>query len=122
MPDAVQEFFDGLARRRHEPLLKEASGTVRFDLETDHRVDRWVLVIQNGDLSVSTDAREADTVVYASKPLFARVVVGAESIYAAWVRNAIKVDGDLRLAFLIRRVIPGQPNAHHPRDFGRERR
>jgi putative sterol carrier protein len=122
VPDPVEEFFSELARRKHEPLLAEASGAVRFDLESDHRIDRWVLVVEHGDISVSTDGREADTVVYASKALFARVVAGAESIYAAWVRNAIKVDGNLRLAFLIRRVIRGQPDAHDPREFGRRGR
>ena len=36
MTDATTEFFDKLARRRHEPLLKKVTGTMRFDLAAGH--------------------------------------------------------------------------------------
>jgi SCP-2 sterol transfer family len=122
MPDAVQEFFEELSRRGHEPLLEGVTGTIRFDLETDHRLDRWVLHIEDGDLSVTADGREADSVVFANKALFERIVTGAVGVYAAWVRNELQVERNLRLAFLFRRLMPGQPLAHHPRNFAAERR
>ncbi|RZU75615.1 SCP-2 sterol transfer family protein [Micromonospora kangleipakensis] len=122
MSDPTAEFFDGLGHRGHEPLLQEATGTIRFDLEHDHGVDRWFVVIQQGDVRVSREEREADSVVRVDKGLFDRIVSGEENLYAAWVRNELRAEGEVRLARLIQRVFPGPPGAHDPRMFARERR
>jgi putative sterol carrier protein len=121
MSDPTASFFDELGRRGHERLLKEAVGTIRFDLQRDHQVDRWLLMIRQGDLSVSREEREADCVIRTSRALFDRLVAGQTHIYSAWVRNELKVEGDVRLARLFQRVMPGPPSAHHPRRFVRER-
>ncbi|WP_406044932.1 SCP2 sterol-binding domain-containing protein [Micromonospora sp. NBC_00898] len=122
MSDPTAEFFDGLGRRGHEPLLEEATGTIRFDLKHDHGLDRWFVVIRQGDVRVSRDERESDSVVRAEKGLFDRIVSGEENLYAAWVRNELRAEGEVRLARLMQRVFPGPPGAHHPRMFARERR
>ncbi|WP_319460175.1 SCP2 sterol-binding domain-containing protein [Micromonospora sp. RTP1Z1] len=122
MSDPTAEFFDGLGRRGHEPLLQEATGTIRFDLEHDHGIDHWLVTINNGDIQVSREDREADSVVRADKGLFDRIVSGGENLYAAWVRNELRAVGDIRLARFIQRVFPGPPGAHHPRMFASERR
>ncbi|MET8310295.1 SCP2 sterol-binding domain-containing protein [Micromonospora sp. NPDC005173] len=122
MSDPTAEFFDGLDHRGHEPLLQEATGTIRFDLEHDHGVDRWFVVIQQGDVRVSREEREADSVIRADKGLFDRIVSGEENLYAAWVRNELRAEGEVRLARLIQRAFPGPPGAHHPRMFAWERR
>lgn len=119
--DPTASFFDELGRRGHEPLLKEATGTIRFNLEHDHEVDSWFLVISQGDLSVSREEREADCVVRASRALFDRLVTGQTHIYSAWVRNELAAEGELRLGRLFQRVLPGPPGAHHPRAFAKER-
>lgn len=122
MSGPTADFFEALGRRGHERLLEEASGTVRFDLEHDHEVDRWVVVITRGDVRVLPDDREADCVISGTRAAFDRIVTGRSHIYAAWVRNEMRVDGDRRLARLIQRVMPGPPGAHHPRNFALERR
>jgi putative sterol carrier protein len=121
MSDSTASFFDELGRRGHEPLLKDATGTIRFDLEHDHGVDRWFLVIRNGDLRVSRNESEADCLVRTSRSLFDRLVTGQTHIYSAWVRNDLRAEGDVRLARLFQRVLPGPPGAHHPRKFVHER-
>jgi putative sterol carrier protein len=121
MSDPTASFFDGLGRRGHERLLKEATGTIRFDLEHDHEVDSWFLVIRQGDLSVSRDEREPNCVVRASRALFDRLVTGHTHIYSAWVRNELRAEGDVRLARLFQRVLPGPPGARHPRTVADER-
>jgi hypothetical protein len=42
MIDATAEFFDALVERGHEPLLENATGTVRFDLKDGKKMDRWL--------------------------------------------------------------------------------
>ena len=121
MSDSAASFFGELGRRGHERLLKEATGTIRFDLEHDHEVDSWFLAITQGDLRVSREPREAQCVMRGSTALFDRLVTGQTHIYSAWVRNELRVEGDVRLARLFQRVLPGPPSAHHPRRFVHER-
>ncbi|WP_446215055.1 SCP2 sterol-binding domain-containing protein [Micromonospora sp. IBHARD004] len=121
MSDPAAEFFDRLGRRGHEPLLEEATGTTRFDLEHAHGVDHWLVTIMNGDLQVSREKSDADCVIRTDKALFGRFVSGEAHLYTAWVRNELRAEGDVRLARLFERVFPGPPGAHHPRGFARER-
>ncbi|SCL25346.1 SCP-2 sterol transfer family protein [Micromonospora rhizosphaerae] len=122
MSDPTAEFFARLGRRGHEPLLEEVTGTIRFDLAHEHGIDRWFLEISQGDLRVSREEREVDCVIRTSRDLFDRLAKGQEDQYAAWVRNEIRAEGEARLAYLLQRVLPGPPGAHHPRAFAPERR
>jgi hypothetical protein len=45
MTDSTAEFFHELDRRRHEPLLEKATGSVRFDLADGGRIDRWLVLL-----------------------------------------------------------------------------
>lgn len=121
MSNPTADFFEAVGRRGHERLLEEASGTIRFDLEHDHDVDHWFLAIDRGDVRISREKKAADCVVTGSRAIFDLVVVGREHIYAAWVRNELLAEGDVRLARLMQRIMPGPPGSHHPRDFARER-
>ena len=48
MTDATTEFFDKLARRGHEPLLKKVTGTMRFDLAQGTRTDHYFVAVKHG--------------------------------------------------------------------------
>ncbi|MFC8616258.1 SCP2 sterol-binding domain-containing protein [Micromonospora purpureochromogenes] len=122
MSDPTANFFEAIGRRGHIRLLEEATGTVRFDLEHDHEIDRWYLVIEHGDVRVSREEGGADCVVRISRATFDRIVTGRSHIYAAWVRNEMRTEGDVRLARFVQRLMPGPAGAHHPRDFARGRR
>ncbi|MGC5020090.1 SCP2 sterol-binding domain-containing protein [Micromonospora sp. DT47] len=123
MSNPTASFFEALGRRGHEPLLEEATGTVRFDLEHDHDVDRWFLVIKRGDVRVSQEEEgEVDCLVRGSRAVFDRIVSGRSHLYAAWARSELRAEGDVRLARLVQRIMPGPPGAHHPREFAQERK
>ncbi|MCM0674279.1 SCP2 sterol-binding domain-containing protein [Micromonospora phytophila] len=119
MSNPTANFFDALDRRGHEPLLEEAVGSIRFDLEHDHEVDHWLVVIRRGDVHVSREESEADCVFTGSRAVFDRIVTGRSHVYAAWVRNELRAEGDVRLGRFLQRVMPGPPGAHHPREFAR---
>ncbi len=122
MLNPITSFFGALGRRGHEPLLEEATGTIRFDLTHERGVDRWFVAIERGDVRVLRDGGEADCVFHASRATFDRIVSGQSLQYTAWLRNELTVEGDTRLGRLFHRLWPGPPGAHHPRDFARERR
>jgi putative sterol carrier protein len=122
MTDPTAELFESLKRRRHAPTLKEARGTVRFDLEHDHSYDHWLVAVESGNISVSQGMRDADCVVETDKGLFDRVAAGQENTISALARGAIRVNGRIELLVLLERLLPGPAGAHDPRQARGERR
>jgi hypothetical protein len=122
MADPTTEFFAALARHGHEPLLADVTGTIRYDLVSDRGTDSWFVEIRRGDLRVLHEMREADCVVRTKRELFNRFVTGEASNYAAWLRNELRIEGEVQLSRYFQRLAPGPPGAHHPRTFARERR
>ena len=109
MADATAVFFDELARRGHEPLLGDAVGSVRFELESGSRVDIWRVRLDNGDVSVSRDGDGADCVVRADKQLFDGIAGGEVNALAALLRGALAFEGDPELLVRLQRIFPPPP-------------
>ncbi|MEU0157040.1 SCP2 sterol-binding domain-containing protein [Micromonospora fulviviridis] len=121
MPDPTATFFDELARRGHERRVVDASGSIRLDLVNQGQLDRWFVTVQSGDIHVSKDEREVDSVIHAERTFFDRVVVGEYSLYAALLSGDVRVEGDLYMFRVLIRVLPSPPHAHHPRTFARDK-
>jgi len=100
-------FFDDLARRGHEPLLKSASGTIRFDVLDGERSEHWFVTIEAGDVDVSHSRTKADAVVRLDKDTLDEMVSGQVNAMASVLRGEIVPDGDLSLVILFQRVFPG---------------
>jgi hypothetical protein len=111
------EFFDGLSRRGHEPLLERMDGVVRFELSADGRTEQWTLHIRRGNLVVSRDGGDADCVLKTTLRSFDRIARGETKPLAAWLRNQIAVEGRLYPLIMLERLVPGPPGAHHPRGY-----
>jgi putative sterol carrier protein len=107
--DPTAEFFGGLVEHDRDPLLERANGTVRFDLRDGKRVDRWLLSLENGEVTVSRANRHADCVVRADKALFDKIAAGKANATAAVLRGAMTMDGEMKLMVLLQRVFPGPP-------------
>jgi putative sterol carrier protein len=104
--DATAEFFADLASRGHEPALRKATGTIRFDL-TGERTTRWLVSIAKGDVAVSRKSGRADCVVRVDRELFQNIASGEANAMAAVLRGAIEAEGDLGLLLSFQRVFPG---------------
>ena len=111
MTDATSEFFSALARRGHEPLLQNADGSVRFELERDGDTEHWLVTIHNGELAVSDQNVVADCVVRAEKSFFDHLARGDANAMAALLRGELLVQGDLELLALFQRLFPGPPTS-----------
>jgi ubiquinone biosynthesis protein UbiJ len=115
MTDATSGFFGDLDRRGEEPLLRNVSGTLRFDVEDDRRVESWFVAVENGEVTVTHDKGEADAVIRADRALVDAIVSGKMNAMAAFLRGAVEVRGDLGLVISFQRLYPGPPPARKKR-------
>lgn len=117
--DVTEEFFEGLSRNGGERVTGKARGTIRFDLEDEQGVDHWIIVVDNGDVQVFRDERDADTVLRTTRAFFHRLVRGEAKPLSAWLRNDITSDGEFRFIVLLERLFPSPRAARHPRTVPR---
>jgi putative sterol carrier protein len=105
--DPTERFFEALGTHGHEPLLRKAAGSTRFELVDGRRTLRWLVTVEKGDLSVSRRNGPADCVVRAQKAVFDRIVAGKVNAVAAVLRGDLWIDGDWRLLVWMQRLFPG---------------
>ena len=108
--DPTADFFGDLNQRGHQPLLGKVSGRARFDIVEEGQTRRWLVSIDNGDVSVSPHADEgtgAECIVRADKALFDRLCRGEGNAMAAVLRGAVGCAGDVELLLALQRVFPG---------------
>jgi hypothetical protein len=109
MTDPTVEFFRRLAGCGYEPLVRDAKATVRFDLTRDDRTERWYLIMNSGELAVSTAGTHADCVIAADRSLFNGIASGEVNAMAAYLRGELIVAGEPDLLVLCQRLLPGPP-------------
>jgi len=107
MASAIDEFFEELGRRGHEPLLAKATATVRFEITQGLCTEHWYVSITKGDLTVSRENLSATSVVRASRDLFDRAARGEENLLAAMLRGEVLVEGNPAVPMVFQRLLPG---------------
>jgi putative sterol carrier protein len=115
--DPTERFFAELGAREHEPLLRKASGSIRFDVVDGRRTRRWLVAVDRGDIEVTARDGEASCRIRAHKSVFDKVVTGRLNAVAAVLRGELEVDGDWRLLVRMQRLFPG-PRASRRRRAG----
>jgi putative sterol carrier protein len=111
MADATTEFMNDLGRRGHDPLLQKVNETVRFDLSSGKKIDRWLVRIANGDVTVSHKGGAADTVISADRELFDRLAHGEANPVASVLRGDMGWEGAWKSLVAFQRLFPGPPSA-----------
>lgn len=104
--DPTAAFFEKLGSRGHEPLLRKATGSARFDVVGGGRTERWLVTNHKGDIGVSRKHAAADCVLRGDRACFDRIVTGKQNFMAAVLRGELDVSGDPRLLVLIQRLFP----------------
>ena len=104
--DAAARFFEALGTRGYEPLVGRASGRARFDLVDGDRTERWLVTIDQGEVTVSRRRSAADCVLRVERAFFERIVSGERNVMAAVLRGEVAVTGDPRLLVLLQRLVP----------------
>jgi putative sterol carrier protein len=110
MTNSTNDFFKDLRRRHHEPLLRNASGTLRFDLANAEGTETWYVTLKKGDITVSHKKAEADAVVTCDKSVFESMTSGELNAMAAALRGLVVARGDLGLVLTVARLFHGAPD------------
>jgi len=105
--DATDRFFAELGARGEEPLLRKASGSVRFEIVDGRRVRRWVVAVSKGQFEVTSGGGDAECVMRADSKVFDRLATGRMNVVAAVLRGDLHVSGDWRFLVLAQRLFPG---------------
>jgi hypothetical protein len=113
--DATAEFFERLAQRGYEPLLRKTKGAVRLDLTSGRQTANWLITIDRGNLGVSHENSDAQCIVRTEKRIFDQVVRGEANAMAAVLRGAMEMEGDPELLVLFQRLLPGPRRTSDPR-------
>jgi putative sterol carrier protein len=108
MTDAVEDFFNGLAQRGYEPLLRHDSGSIRFDVKDGGAVDHWRVTNDQGKVTVGRDDAAADTVVIQDRAVLVDLIQGKENMINALFLGQVGLSGDNERAISFQRLF-GQP-------------
>ena len=109
--DKADEYFKRLRRRAPEPLLRNTSGTIRFDLTDGDAAETWHVTINRGAFAVSRKKADADAVVRCERAVFERLASGELNTMAAALRGLVVPEGDLGLVLSMSRIFRGAPDA-----------
>jgi SCP-2 sterol transfer family protein len=105
----LETFLLDLAARRHEPQLRNARGTIRFDQVDGEHVQHWFVALDHGDIQVSRRHAHPDAVVRLDRSLAEGIVSGEMNTMTALLRGDLVADGDLSLLLLFQRLFPSPP-------------
>jgi putative sterol carrier protein len=111
MTDPTAEFFEELRSRGHESRLRQATGTIRFELSKGKTIDRWLVSVKKGDVTVLHRGGPADCIVRANRTLFDRLAAGELNGVAAVLRGELAVEGSWKLMALFQRLFPGKASS-----------
>jgi SCP-2 sterol transfer family len=113
MADATTEFMNALGRRGHDPLLRKVNETIRIDLVSGKKTDRWLVHIEAGDVTVEHKSGAADTVIRADREVFGRLARGEANPVASVLRGDVAWEGAWKNLVAVQRLFPGPPAASH---------
>jgi putative sterol carrier protein len=116
MPSATTQFFEHLGTRGHVAELEKVRGTLRFEVEDAEPIERWLVTVDHGAITVAPDAgAETPTcVVRGTRVVLEGVARGELNAMAAVLRGELVIEGDLQILMIVQRVFPGPPGTMHP--------
>jgi predicted lipid carrier protein YhbT len=110
---ATSEFFAVVANRSPEPLIRNATGTIRFDLAMGSNTEHWFVTFKKGEVGVSNRNAPADSVVRTDRAVFDEIVAGTKNASAAFLRGALSIEGDMDLVVQFCRLLPAPPRVEN---------
>jgi len=112
-------FFSSLASRGFEPMVRNVTGSVRFDVVDGPTTENWFVTMKRGEIAVSNRSAAADVVVRGGRNTIDEITAGVKNAQAALLRGAITVEGNIEVLAQLLRLLPGPPRAESSDDSAR---
>ena len=102
MAENARQFFETLeARAGHSSKAAGLNATYLFDIDG---AGKWIVRVENGQVSVQEGQGDADTTISASEETFMRIVDGEQNATSAFMMGKLKVSGDLSNAMKLQKL------------------
>ena len=101
MAETVQEFFDTLGERADTEKTAGMSNSYLFDIEG---AGQWVVAVNDGAVTVTEGAGEADTTIETSEENFLAISRGELNPTTAYMTGKLKIKGDMGAAMKLQKL------------------
>ncbi|HET8743529.1 MAG TPA: SCP2 sterol-binding domain-containing protein [Gaiella sp.] len=97
----AQEFFATLPEKADPSKTAGMHNTYVFDVEN---VGQWTVAVEDGTVSVSEGAGEADCTIRASEETLVKIAKGEANPTTAYMTGKLKIDGDMGAALKLQKL------------------
>jgi putative sterol carrier protein len=101
MADSVQEFFQNLESRADASKTAGMNNSYVFDIDG---AGQWTVRVDDGKVSVSEGAEDADATISASQETFEKIVAGEQNATSAYMTGKLKIKGDMGAAMKLQKL------------------
>ena len=97
----VQEFFDQLPEKADPAKTAGMNNTYVFDVDG---VGQWTVAVDDGKVTVSEGASEADCTLSASEDTLVKIANGEANPTTAYMTGKLKIKGDMGAALKLQKL------------------
>jgi putative sterol carrier protein len=101
MAESVQEFFQNLESRADASKTAGMNNSYVFDIDG---AGQWTVRVDDGKVSVSEGAEDADATISASQETFEKIVAGEQNATSAYMTGKLKIKGDMGAAMKLQKL------------------
>ena len=101
MAESVQEFFQNLESRADASKTAGMNNSYVFDIDG---AGQWTVRVDDGKVSVSDGAGDADATIQASQETFEKIVAGEQNATSAYMTGKLKIKGDMGAAMKLQKL------------------
>jgi putative sterol carrier protein len=98
---SAKEFFDSLESRVDPGKTAGMNNSYLFDIEG---AGKWKVDVQDGNVSVTENAEDADVTITTSEETFERITSGEQNATSAYMTGKLKVKGDMGAAMKLQKL------------------
>jgi putative sterol carrier protein len=98
---SAKEFFDTLESRVDSDKTAGMSNSYLFDIEG---AGKWKVDVQDGSVSVTENAQDADVTITTSEETFEKITSGEQNATSAYMTGKLKVKGDMGAAMKLQKL------------------
>jgi putative sterol carrier protein len=98
---SAQEFFDTLESRVDQSKTAGMNNSYLFDIDG---AGKWKVDVQDGNVTVTQDAEDADVTITTTEDTFEKIVSGEQNATSAYMTGKLKVKGDMGAAMKLQKL------------------